>query len=362
MKKQLLFNFSKSLVRKMPFRIAAFVALTLLVGQSTFAQGTSYAWVGGTSSEFTTFSNWNPAPTAFVGGSNGDNFTITATGSNNNEITNTAAVNCRQITIATGVTFIANADITTNKAATSSANGTLNIIAGTSNFPKFYTGNSAGFSGIVNVATGAILTGNDVWRVGALGTSPGTININGGTLTLGTAGGLVLGYATSGILNINSGTVNVNYTAFTSFGITANGLVTIDNGSMIIPGNQTAAVQTFIDAGKIKAVAGKTISLVYDGATKTTVSAIIPTTLGINDVKIDENAIVIYAQNENIKIQSGNIILSDVVIYDLNGRLVASKNNIGSNEASIAVNGSNNVYVVKITTTDGRIVTKKIIQ
>jgi len=356
MKKPLLFN----------FRMAAFAALTLLTGQSTFAQG-PYAWVGGTSSEFTTFTNWNPAPLSFVGGSSGDVFTISATGNNNDQVTNTASISCRQITFGTGVTFTANADILTNKGATTSANGTLNINTGTSTLPKFYTGNSAGFSGVVNVATGAILTGNDVWRVGANATAPGTININGGTLTLGTAGSLSLGHATTGILNINSGTVNVNYTAFTSLTINStNGYINIDGGSMVIPGDQTIAIKAFIDGGRIKTsgaalTAGKTISNTYDAGTdKTTVMA--AAALGVNDAVLDADVIVVYAQNQNIKIQSGNVILSDVKVYDLQGRLVASKKSIGSNETSINLDASNGVYVVKVITADGKVVTKKIVQ
>ncbi|SHH02221.1 Por secretion system C-terminal sorting domain-containing protein [Flavobacterium fluvii] len=84
--------------------------------------------------------------------------------------------------------------------------------------------------------------------------------------------------------------------------------------------------------------------------------------LGVNDVELNANDIVVYSQNQSIKIQSGNGILSDVKVYDLGGRLVASKKSIGSNETIIPLNKSNGVYVVKVTTTDGRVVTKKIVQ
>ncbi len=84
--------------------------------------------------------------------------------------------------------------------------------------------------------------------------------------------------------------------------------------------------------------------------------------LGVNDVKQDANDIVVYSQDKNIKIQSGKGILSEVKVYDLQGRLVASKKSIGSNETSIALNVSKAVYVVKVTTADGAVVTKKIVQ
>ena len=343
--------------------MAAFAALTLLTAQSSFAQ-TTYTWGGASSSDFLTGTNWNAVPDFTV---TSNVFSIGVTGNNSDQVTNAAAINCRQITFGTGVTFTANANITTSSAATTSANGTLNINAETSTIPKFYTGNASGVSGIVNVATGANLTGNNVWRVGANATGTGTININGGTLTLGTAGSMSLGYASTGILNINSGTVNVNYTAFTSLTISTNGTVNIDAGSMVIPGNQTAAVQAFIDGGRIKIsgaalTAGKILSNTYDAGTDKTTVVTITAPLGVNDATLDANSIVVYSQNQSIKIQSGNGILSDVKVYDLNGRLVANKNNIGSNETSIALNASNGVYVVKVTTADGAVVTKKIVQ
>ncbi len=343
--------------------MAAFAALTFLTAQSSFAQ-TTYTWGGATSSDFLTGTNWNAVPDFAV---TSNVFSIGVTGNNGDQITNAAAINCRQITLGTGVTFMANAGITTSSAATTSANATLNINAETSAIPKFYTGNAAGVSGVVNVATGANLTGNNVWRVGANATGTGTININGGTLTLGTAGSLALGYASTGILNINSGTVNVNYTAFTSLSITANGTINIDAGSMVIPGDQTSAIAAFVTAGNIKVsgaalTAGKIISNTYDAGTDKTTVVAVTAPLGVNDVVLDANAIVVYSQNQSIKIQSSNGILSDVNVYDLNGRLVANKKSIESNEASIAFDASNGVYLVKVTTADGKIVTKKIVQ
>ncbi|WP_269227742.1 T9SS sorting signal type C domain-containing protein [Flavobacterium eburneipallidum] len=357
MKKQLLFNFSNSFSRAKSFRMAAFAALTLLSVQSSFAQ---YAWVGGTSSEFSMLSNWDPAPVAFA---TADIFTIGVTGNNGNQVTNTAAVNCRQITLNSGVTFTANANITTSSAATTSVNGVLNVISGTSTLPKLYTGNTgvAGVSGVLNIENGATVTGNNVWRVGANASSPGTININGGTLTLGTAGSLSLGHSSNGTLNINSGTVNINYTTFSSLAISAKGLVNIDNGTMIIPGDQTNAVQAFITAGTLKAVAGKTISNTFDAGTNlTTVAAV--SSLGVNEKATDVNSIVVYSQGQSIKVNSENTLIADVNVYDITGHLIESKKNIQSKETSLDLNTLNQIVVVKVTTSNGTILSRKIIQ
>lgn len=232
----------------------------------------NYNWVGGTSSDFSTFENWSPVPSAFT---TSDIFTIAATGNNDNQIMNSAAINCGQITLGKGVTFDAVKNITTSSSATTSINGILNIYATTVNSAKLYVGNSSSAPGVINVNAGGNLVGNYVWRLGV--SAPGTININGGTMTLGAAGSLAVGYSSShaGVINVNSGKLNVNYTSFSSLTIGNTGVITIDGGSIVIPGDQTVAVQAFVSANKMKAsgaalAAGKSISSRYDYESNTT--------------------------------------------------------------------------------------------
>lgn len=360
MKKQLLLNYSKCLVTKLSFRFFAFLLFVLFASQSNFAQ-TTYTWNGASSSTFEDVNNWTGGTPTFA--STSENFTINSVA--NNPVTNTATILCRIITLGSGVTFTTGANLTSST-NTSVVNGTLTVNAAISNLPKLYIGNSAGVSGVVNVQTGATLTGNNVWRVADNVTATGTININGGTLTLGAAGSMSLGHQNVGILNVNSGIVNINYTSFSSFAINdGKGHVNIDAGRIIIPGDQTAAVQAFITAGKISLsgaalAAGETISNKYDAITdKTTVVA--SGSLGIHDVKMNTNDLVVYTENQNINVQSVSKILSDVKVYDLKGSLVRSVKNIGLNETSINLNKSNQVYIVIANTTDGEMMTKKII-
>jgi rhamnogalacturonan endolyase len=250
------------------------IVMVFFLGAFNVVSGqTTYTWVGGTSSDFSTFENWNPIPTGFT---TSDIFTIAATGNNDNQIMNSAAINCRQITLGKGVTFDAVKNITTPSSATTSVNGILNIYAATVNSAKLYVGNSSSSPGIINVNTGGNLAGNNVWRLGV--SAAGTININGGTVTLGAAGSLAVGYSSShaGIINVNSGKLNVNYTSFSSLTIGNTGAIAIDAGRIVIPGDQTVAVQAFVSANKIKAsgaalAAGKPISSRYDYESNTTI-------------------------------------------------------------------------------------------
>lgn len=464
MKKQLLFNFSKPLERKLSFRIAAFIALTLLTVQSTFAQ----TWVGATSTDFSDGTNWSATPTF----TSTDVFIVNAVVAPNfNPVVNAAAT-CSNITTKVGSVFTTTADFTTGSLVTSIVEGTVNINGGIWSSPKLYIGSGSGGSGVVNLS-GATLTGSGVWRLGSTNNS-GThyLNINnGGILDMSSASAFTIGFTSSrkGVLNVNTGgvakifgglsisgttangTINVdggaleynpvdlnagagkisitngsfkllNATGTTTISATSasttgvititggtldaagpltignntaaglvtvnvtggtmniagilaisapvtpdtyTGLINVDAGSIVLAGDQKAAMETLAVAtnvGGLKAVAGKTIAVTYDPSTLKTTVVAVTAPLGVNDVKLDANAIVVYAQDKNINIQSGNLIMSDVKVYDVRGSLVASKKSIGSNKTSINLNASNQVYVVKVTTTDGIVVTKKIMQ
>jgi hypothetical protein len=468
MKKQLLFDFTKSLFGKRSFRMAAFTALTLLTAQASSAQ----TWVGATSADFSDPTNWSAAPTYTIA----DVFLVNAVVAPNFNPMLNAAATCGNITTKVGSIFTTSADFTTGTITTSIAEGTVNINAGTWSSSKFYIGSASGGAGVVNVATGGILkatgteTGIGVWRIGSSANS-GThyLNINdGGTFIMAPECGVTIGFTSSrkgvlnintgglaqisgglsistttgngtinvaggsleytpvnlnvnaGIININSGsfklldlvpTLNATSTSTTgkiniaggsltasgplTMGSTTSGLVTvnldsgtmniagalaisapssvytglvnIDAGSIVLDGDQTAGIATLVTDGRIVVsgaalIAGKTISNTYDASTLKTTVVAIAAPLGVNDAKLNANAIVVYAQDKNIKIQSGNLILSDVKVYDVTGRLVASKKSIGSNETSINLNASNQVYMVKVTTADGAVVTKKIMQ
>ncbi|WP_264565884.1 LamG-like jellyroll fold domain-containing protein [Flavobacterium sp. N3904] len=85
-------------------------------------------------------------------------------------------------------------------------------------------------------------------------------------------------------------------------------------------------------------------------------------TLGTNDNKIVDEAVNVYVKNKKITIISTAEALEDVFIYDLRGRLLYSKTEIGSNEFLInnLISG-NQVLMVKIKLQNDAIGTKKII-
>ncbi|WP_395066278.1 ice-binding family protein [Flavobacterium sp.] len=79
------------------------------------------------------------------------------------------------------------------------------------------------------------------------------------------------------------------------------------------------------------------------------------------DQNNNPNQIIIYNQNSNLVINSGNKMMSKIKIYDITGRLLMDKENINATQFTLAMNIKNNVYVVQVTSIDNEITTKKVI-
>ncbi len=74
------------------------------------------------------------------------------------------------------------------------------------------------------------------------------------------------------------------------------------------------------------------------------------------------NNVIVYSQNGEVTINSGKTPMNQVRIFDVRGRLLAEKNHINAAETKLTVGAQNQVLLVKIGTTEGGEVTKKIIQ
>ncbi|MDD2674915.1 MAG: T9SS sorting signal type C domain-containing protein [Flavobacterium sp.] len=85
-------------------------------------------------------------------------------------------------------------------------------------------------------------------------------------------------------------------------------------------------------------------------------------TLGTVGNELESNTIVIYKQNESIKIEAGTQTIAGIKVYDVSGRLLKERTDINTNTALIAVNGATQVLLVHVITQEGSVVIKKIIQ
>ncbi len=84
-------------------------------------------------------------------------------------------------------------------------------------------------------------------------------------------------------------------------------------------------------------------------------------TLVVDNPVFDSNSVVLYKKEGNLIVKSKGISLKEIEIFDLAGRLIKTVTNIRSNEVTIKMNTVNQVLIVKITSTDGIVISKKII-
>lgn len=84
--------------------------------------------------------------------------------------------------------------------------------------------------------------------------------------------------------------------------------------------------------------------------------------LGTIENELEANAIVVYKQNDKIKIDAGTQNIAGVKVYDIGGRLLVERKDINANTALIAVNGTTQVLLVHVITQEGSVVIKKMIQ
>ena len=74
------------------------------------------------------------------------------------------------------------------------------------------------------------------------------------------------------------------------------------------------------------------------------------------------NNVVVYSQNGDVTINSGTTPMDQVRIFDVRGRLLAERRGVHATEIKLNIGAQNQVLLVKITTENGSVVTKKIIQ
>jgi hypothetical protein len=80
------------------------------------------------------------------------------------------------------------------------------------------------------------------------------------------------------------------------------------------------------------------------------------------DFILAENGVTVFGSNNEIKINSSLENIKDYVVYNVLGQVLASKNNVNTNQSAISsIVRNNQALLVKVTLTNGKTVIKKII-
>jgi len=83
--------------------------------------------------------------------------------------------------------------------------------------------------------------------------------------------------------------------------------------------------------------------------------------LATNQPNVTSNSVVVYKQNQQLVVNSGKLKMAKVLVYDIRGRLLAQKENLGATEVRLPTDGTNQVLIVKVTLEGNQTVTKKVV-
>lgn len=98
------------------------------------------------------------------------------------------------------------------------------------------------------------------------------------------------------------------------------------------------------------------------GVTNTRFSLKYQKTLAVDSSLFDENNVVVYKSNEKIHVKSNGLSIDNVKIYDTRGRLLEEKYKVNANETSIESSKyANQVLIVKVTSDENTVISKKIV-
>lgn len=84
--------------------------------------------------------------------------------------------------------------------------------------------------------------------------------------------------------------------------------------------------------------------------------------LEVNTPEFSTNSVIVYSKNEEININTGNTIIDQIRVYDIQGRLLAEKKQINATETKITASALNQLLLIEITAINKAKITKKIIQ
>ena len=85
-------------------------------------------------------------------------------------------------------------------------------------------------------------------------------------------------------------------------------------------------------------------------------------TLGVNANTLNDNSVKVYRNNGIISVSSGNNTISNIKVYDIQGRVIAEQKNVNATTATITnLRASHQVVLVKVTGADNTVVTKKVV-
>lgn len=85
-------------------------------------------------------------------------------------------------------------------------------------------------------------------------------------------------------------------------------------------------------------------------------------TLGTNNSIFSDNNVTVYKNKGTLYVNAGDATIANIKVYDVQGRLLTDLKNVKATSATIAnLKATNQVLIVKITSQENKVVTRKVV-
>src|SRR5690606_33381429 len=85
------------------------------------------------------------------------------------------------------------------------------------------------------------------------------------------------------------------------------------------------------------------------------------TSLAVVNPQFD-NSVLVYNQGSMLAVNAGSMMIDNIKVYDVRGRLIVSRDDINATEALIDAGEANQVLIVKVTSVDHQVATRKVVK
>ncbi len=138
--------------------------------------------------------------------------------------------------------------------------------------------------------------------------------------------------------------------------------IAIDRVDGLFSGNQDIYLRDNLNGGLHDLKSGSYSFASEAGTFASRFAIVYQQALAIETPVFNENQVVIYKnQDKDLVVNTGNIQMQSVKVFDIRGRLLLDMKDVNGNQVIINPGLSNEVLLVKITSEQGNIVTKKVI-
>ena len=138
--------------------------------------------------------------------------------------------------------------------------------------------------------------------------------------------------------------------------------ITIDHVDGLFSGSQDVFLRDNTTGTETDLKAGSYTFTAAAGVDNARFSLKYQKTLGVSNPVFNDNSVTVYKTKGSLYVNSGAIAINNIMVFDILGRLIAEQKNVKSNTASIKdLKATQQVLIVKITSQDNKVVSKKVV-